>query len=172
MGRNRVDRREFLKLEAAAMAAMVGGMPAPAAAQNLVTDRSITELKWNKAPCRFCGTGCGVMVATKEGRVVATHGDTKAVANRQAITSVTTPCRSMRMKAFGANGGAAAWANAGHSPSGIATSMIRAPASAAPALMKLRRSTANDDDRSGMCGLAGMVLPPYLAARWMAARMR
>jgi nitrate reductase (cytochrome) len=82
MGRNRVDRREFLKLEAAAMAAMVGGMPAPAAAQNLVTDRSITELKWNKAPCRFCGTGCGVMVATKEGRVVATHGDTKAEVNR------------------------------------------------------------------------------------------
>ena len=37
MGRNRVDRREFLKLEAAAMAAMVGGMPAPAGAQNLVT---------------------------------------------------------------------------------------------------------------------------------------
>src|SRR6476469_3726986 len=82
MGRNRVDRREFLKLEAAAMAAMVGGMPAPAAAQNLVTDRSITELKWNKAPCRFCGTGCGVMVATKDGRVVATHGDTKAEVNR------------------------------------------------------------------------------------------
>ena len=82
MGRNRVDRREFLKLEAAAMAAMVGGMPAPAGAQNLVTDRSITELKWNKAPCRFCGTGCGVMVATKDGRVVATHGDTKAEVNR------------------------------------------------------------------------------------------
>src|SRR6478735_9968540 len=82
MGQKRVDRREFLKLEAAAMAAVAGGMPAPVAAQNLVTDRSITELKWNKAPCRFCGTGCGVMVATKEGRVVATHGDTKAEVNR------------------------------------------------------------------------------------------
>ena len=80
--RNRIDRREFLKLEAAAMAAAAGGMPAPAAAQNLVTDRSITELKWDKAPCRFCGTGCGVMVATKDGRVVATHGDTKAEVNR------------------------------------------------------------------------------------------
>src|SRR6476646_2582796 len=82
MGQKRVDRREFLKLEAAAMAAVAGGMPAPVAAQNLVTDRSITELKWNKAPCRFCGTGCGVMVATKEGRVVATHGDTQAEVNR------------------------------------------------------------------------------------------
>ena len=82
MGQNRVDRREFLKLEAAAMAAVAGGMPAPVAAQNLIADRSFTELKWNKAPCRFCGTGCGVMVATKDGRVVATHGDTKAEVNR------------------------------------------------------------------------------------------
>jgi Molybdopterin oxidoreductase Fe4S4 domain/Molybdopterin oxidoreductase/NapC/NirT cytochrome c family, N-terminal region len=82
MKKNRLDRREFLKLEAAAMAAAAGGMPTPLVAQNLVTDRSFTELKWNKAPCRFCGTGCGVMVATKDGRVVATHGDTKAEVNR------------------------------------------------------------------------------------------
>ncbi len=64
------------------MAAATGGMPMPAEAQNLVTDRSLTELKWDKAPCRFCGTGCGVMVATKDGRVVATHGDIKAEVNR------------------------------------------------------------------------------------------
>src|ERR1044072_3476775 len=82
MKKKPLDRREFLKLEAAALAAGAGGPPAPLAAQNLVTDRSITELKWNKAPCRFCGTGCGVMVATKDGRVVATHGDTQAEVNR------------------------------------------------------------------------------------------
>jgi nitrate reductase NapA len=39
-------------------------------------------LKWDKAPCRFCGTGCSVMVATKENRVVATHGDIKSEVNR------------------------------------------------------------------------------------------
>src|ERR1051325_11035060 len=82
MSSSRVDRREFLNREPAPMAAAVGGMPAPLAAQNLVTDRALTELRWNKAPCRFCGTGCGVMVATKDGRVVATHGDTKADVNR------------------------------------------------------------------------------------------
>jgi anaerobic selenocysteine-containing dehydrogenase len=82
MGQDRLHRREFLKLEAAAMAAAAGGLPRPLAAQNLVTDRSTTELKWDKAPCRFCGTGCGVMVATKDGRVVATHGDMKAEVNR------------------------------------------------------------------------------------------
>src|SRR5215471_18268130 len=77
-----MDRRQFLKLEAAAMAAAAGGLPMPLAAQNLITDREATELKWDKAPCRFCGTGCGVMVATKDGRVVATHGDIKAEVNR------------------------------------------------------------------------------------------
>ena len=39
-------------------------------------------LKWSKAPCRFCGTGCGVMVAVKDNRVVATHGDPEAEVNR------------------------------------------------------------------------------------------
>src|SRR5262249_3824512 len=82
MGQSRVARREFLKLKAAAMAAAVGGLPTPAGAQNLVTERSVTELKWDKAPCRFCGTGCSVMVATRGGRVRATHGDTKAQGNR------------------------------------------------------------------------------------------
>ncbi len=82
MDSNAIRRREFLKLNAAAMAAAVGGLPAPAGAQNLITDRVLTELKWNKAPCRFCGTGCGVMVATKDNHVVATHGDIKAEVNR------------------------------------------------------------------------------------------
>ena len=82
MSQDRLNRRDFLKLEAAAMAAAAGGLPTPLAAQNLVSDRSVTELKWNKAPCRFCGTGCSVMVATKEGRVVATHGDIKSEVNR------------------------------------------------------------------------------------------
>ncbi|EHC55308.1 Periplasmic nitrate reductase precursor [Salmonella enterica subsp. enterica serovar Inverness str. R8-3668] len=32
-------------------------------------------IKWDKAPCRFCGTGCGVLVGTQQGRVVACQGD-------------------------------------------------------------------------------------------------
>src|SRR5215207_6046440 len=78
----KLDRRQVLKLEAAAMAALAGGMPATAVAANLVTDRAASELKWDKAACRFCGTGCSVMVATKDNRVVATHGDIKSEVNR------------------------------------------------------------------------------------------
>jgi nitrate reductase NapA len=32
--------------------------------------------------CRFCGTGCGIMLATKDGRIVATKGDPDAPVNR------------------------------------------------------------------------------------------
>src|SRR5581483_2707843 len=79
---NRPNRRDFLKLEAAALAAAAGGMASPAAGANLVTERPNTLLAWDKAPCRFCGTGCSVMVGTKDGRVVATHGDMKSEVNR------------------------------------------------------------------------------------------
>ena len=78
----KLDRRQLLKLEAAAMAALAGGMPAASVAANLVTERAASELNWDKAPCRFCGTGCSVMVATKDNRVVATHGDIKSEVNR------------------------------------------------------------------------------------------
>jgi len=76
------SRRDFIKETAAAAAAAAAGISLPAGAQNLVTDRAATELKWSKAPCRFCGTGCGVNVGVKEGRVVATHGDVHAPVNR------------------------------------------------------------------------------------------
>jgi len=77
-----LDRRQMLKLEAAAIAAAAAGMPVPALAANVVTERETAELKWNKAACRFCGTGCSVLVATKDNRVVATHGDMKSDVNR------------------------------------------------------------------------------------------
>jgi nitrate reductase (cytochrome) len=82
MKKSNVNRRDFLKMEAAAMAAAAGGMAVPAGAANVVTERPGALLNWDKAPCRFCGTGCGVMVGTKDGRVVATHGDIKAEVNR------------------------------------------------------------------------------------------
>jgi len=76
------SRREFIKKTAAAAAAAAAGISLPGYTQNLVTDRAATQLKWSKAPCRFCGTGCGVNVGVKAGRVVATHGDVHAPVNR------------------------------------------------------------------------------------------
>ncbi|MEM0948040.1 MAG: nitrate reductase catalytic subunit NapA [Pseudomonadota bacterium] len=74
------SRRTFLKATAAAATASAAGIPlasGPASAQLAPPD-----IRWDKAPCRFCGTGCTVLVGTKEGRVVATQGDPQAEVNR------------------------------------------------------------------------------------------
>ncbi len=75
-------RRDFVRQTAVASAAAAAGIPMAASSQNVVLSRPVTELKWSKAPCRFCGTGCGINVAVKEGRVVATHGDVHSEVNR------------------------------------------------------------------------------------------
>lgn len=75
-------RRDILKAQAASVAAAAAGITLPAAAQPIPGGVSALEIKWSKAPCRFCGTGCGVMVGVKEGKVVATHGDMQAEVNR------------------------------------------------------------------------------------------
>ncbi|AMS43959.1 MULTISPECIES: periplasmic nitrate reductase subunit alpha [Aminobacter] len=77
-----LTRREVLKAHAAGIAAAAAGISLPAAAQPVPGGVSALEIKWSKAPCRFCGTGCGVMVGVKEGQVVATHGDMQAEVNR------------------------------------------------------------------------------------------
>ncbi len=77
-----MTRRDFIRDSAVAAAAVAAGVNSPAYSTNLITDSKFTKLKWAKAPCRFCGTGCGVNVAVKAGRVVATHGDIKAEVNR------------------------------------------------------------------------------------------
>ena len=77
-----LTRRDILKAHAAGIAAATAGIALPAAAQPVPGGVSALEIKWSKAPCRFCGTGCGVMVGVKEGQVVATHGDMQAEVNR------------------------------------------------------------------------------------------
>jgi nitrate reductase NapA len=45
-------------------------------------ERMGAGVRWDKAPCRFCGTGCHVQVGVKDGRVVAIAGDVQAEVNR------------------------------------------------------------------------------------------
>src|SRR3982751_2736639 len=77
-----MTRREFMRSSAVSLAAAAGGLPLTAAAANVITEKEAAKLRWSKAPCRFCGTGCGVSVAVKDGKVVATHGDPQAEVNR------------------------------------------------------------------------------------------
>jgi len=75
----KMSRRAFLKSNAAVAAASAAGIPLGGLATTAVADSSI---RWDKAPCRFCGTGCGVLVGVRDGRVVATQGDPDAPVNR------------------------------------------------------------------------------------------
>ncbi|NMP32219.1 nitrate reductase catalytic subunit NapA [Thalassotalea sp. M1531] len=77
-----INRREFIKANAVAAAAAVAGVSVPAQASNLITTSDATKIKWDKAPCRFCGTGCSVNVGVMNGKVVATHGDIKSPVNK------------------------------------------------------------------------------------------
>ncbi|MGZ8156741.1 MAG: nitrate reductase catalytic subunit NapA [Burkholderiales bacterium] len=77
-------RRDFIKANAAAAAMAAAGMslPAAAAAPKGAEPAADRNIRWDKAACRFCGTGCSVLVGTQNGRVVATQGDPDAPVNR------------------------------------------------------------------------------------------
>jgi nitrate reductase NapA len=78
----KVSRRDFVKAQAASAAAVAAGISLPAKATNLITTSKETDIHWDKAPCRFCGTGCSVLVGTQNGKIVATQGDPESPVNR------------------------------------------------------------------------------------------
>ncbi|HUD41013.1 MAG TPA: periplasmic nitrate reductase subunit alpha [Dokdonella sp.] len=75
-------RREFIRASAVGAAATAASMAVPVRFADAAAAQPPPEVKWSKAPCRFCGTGCGVQVAVQGNRVVATHGDPEAEVNR------------------------------------------------------------------------------------------
>jgi nitrate reductase NapA len=75
------SRREFLKASIAASTAAAVGIPLSDSA--LAAAGAAEEgWRWDKGVCRFCGTGCGILIGTKDGRVVGTKGDPDAPVNR------------------------------------------------------------------------------------------
>lgn len=77
----RFQRRDMIRSGLAAAAALSLGFPVTAAekADLIAVDDGI---EWHKGVCRFCGTGCGLQVGVRGGRVVATKGDPDAPVNR------------------------------------------------------------------------------------------
>ncbi len=74
-------RRELLKTAVAASVATGIGIPVSRSAH--AQARAVeADWKWDKSVCRFCGVGCGLMMATKDGRIVAVTGDPEAPVNR------------------------------------------------------------------------------------------
>lgn len=79
-----IQRREFNRMTALAVASAAAqsraqNTPLPPPAPVVPPHDGIT---WDKAPCRFCGTGCHVRVGVRNGRVVAIEGDQSAEVNK------------------------------------------------------------------------------------------
>ncbi len=77
-----MTRRKFIKFSAKMSALAVLGLNAGITTLAHALDDESVGLKWHKAPCRFCGTGCGVLVGVLDGKVVAVQGDRHAPVNK------------------------------------------------------------------------------------------
>src|SRR5512145_1184204 len=64
-----LSRRDFLKASAAASALAGLGLPSEVLAAK--------GEQWVKSVCRYCGTGCGLYVGVRDGKVFAVKGDTE-----------------------------------------------------------------------------------------------
>ena len=81
------SRRDLLKIAAVSgTAAAIAPVLADQLFDGVITGGgqapTIPDQDWSKAPCRFCGTGCGTQVAVNDGRIVAVRGDPEAPVNR------------------------------------------------------------------------------------------
>lgn len=79
-----INRRHFLKSSALAAAVAAATQRAHGKYENTELDATLAGdgVKWDKAPCRFCGTGCHVRVGVKDNKVVAIQGEQLADVNK------------------------------------------------------------------------------------------
>ncbi len=79
-----ISRRSFIKSAAAqsALAAAVVLFPGVTFGAWEKLDSASGMMKWEKTPCRFCGTGCGLLVGVSGDRAVAVKGDPNCSVNQ------------------------------------------------------------------------------------------
>jgi len=80
----KLDRRQFIKQAAISSAFATAGALFPGVSfgewNSLANNSGV--ISWQKTPCRFCGTGCGVLVGVTDGRAVAVKGDPSCSVNK------------------------------------------------------------------------------------------
>ncbi|ANW95034.1 nitrate reductase [Wenyingzhuangia fucanilytica] len=80
-----IDRRNFIKKMAilSAMTAATTMFPGIMFAEEQLKGIPNNDgLDWKKAPCRFCGVGCGVLIGVEDGKAVAVKGDPNSSVNK------------------------------------------------------------------------------------------
>ena len=80
----KLNRRAFIKSAAAGSAIAAAGsiFPGISFANWQKQNGASGQINWQKAPCRFCGTGCGVLVGVSGDRAVAVKGDPNCSVNK------------------------------------------------------------------------------------------
>ncbi|MCP3923467.1 MAG: molybdopterin-dependent oxidoreductase [Desulfobacterales bacterium] len=79
-----ITRRDFIRkmaLNSAAVAA-TAMFPGVSFSGWKPNDLPANSIKWRKTPCRFCGTGCGLLVGISGKRAVAVKGDPNCSVNK------------------------------------------------------------------------------------------
>ncbi|PAF45299.1 nitrate reductase catalytic subunit NapA [Helicobacter sp. 11S02629-2] len=76
-----LSRRDFIKTAALASAAVSAGLSVGTSLSAKAT-KAEEKWVWDKSVCRFCGTGCGIMIATQNDKIVAVKGDLLAPVNK------------------------------------------------------------------------------------------
>ena len=78
------NRRSFIKTAAASSALAAAGsiFPGISFAEWMKQEGASGKINWKKAPCRFCGTGCGVLIGMSGDRAVAVKGDPNCSVNK------------------------------------------------------------------------------------------
>jgi len=85
-----LERREFLKIIAAATAGTLAGCQSEPARKLIPyvvpPEETIPGIStWYKSTCRECPAGCGVLVRTREGRALKLEGNPEHPVNRGGL---------------------------------------------------------------------------------------
>lgn len=80
---SRISRREFLRNSVVTVTAF--GATVYLNPYEVFAGDPLAGLVWDKAPCRFCGTGCGVLVGVKNGKILAVQGDPRSSVNQGTL---------------------------------------------------------------------------------------
>ena len=79
-----ITRRSFIKSMAKNSAVITAAALFPGITFGAWKKADLADgtIKWNKTPCRFCGTGCGLLVGVSGDRAVAVKGDPNCSVNK------------------------------------------------------------------------------------------
>lgn len=79
----KITRREFIRQSTVVISALGGTIYLNP--YEVFAGDPERDLVWDKAPCRFCGTGCSVLVGVADGKIMAVKGDPESPVNQGTL---------------------------------------------------------------------------------------